>query len=430
MWNIFSNITEDNELEQWKIRIKIDKGKQPLPNITDIGTETLIIGYCLWNQTEYDEKLSVAPIIDDIPSLRKNTIVFPREGAFAWSILNNGSFLWESKITKKEFETAYCFMVWADPIGSAAFFDDSNYWKGVLRIEDNSLVKHDEKGNGYINHIIEINLNIAQGVISYFIDLVEKFSTGSFDELKLIHDEVKGGNIDALGKLGVMGPSLGDNDTCIMAGAIDAYEYGNRVTTGRKEDLYDFNYYNEQRKIAFNSEDGCINEHPDYNNPDHTTVFSPYAAMKVKWGQSNISIYDFKTPIKQLYAEMIRIGNDGRIYSNEGFSNINWGIVGRQLELEKGKANFYAALDPRSSNDAHDEKATNTGYEMVEKAALDKKFPVKLDRKILFSLTLKALRENDLFTCLGAEMYKEKQLAEKAKKTIDAQTEYYYSNPY
>ncbi|EJV4167394.1 hypothetical protein N6D82_004380, partial [Salmonella enterica] len=151
MWNIFSNITEDNELEQWKIRIKIDKGKQPLPNITDIGTETLIIGYCLWNQTEYDEKLSVAPIIDDIPSLRKNTIVFPREGAFAWSILNNGSFLWESKITKKEFETAYCFMVWADPIGSAAFFDDSNYWKGVLRIEDNSLVKHDEKGNGYIN---------------------------------------------------------------------------------------------------------------------------------------------------------------------------------------------------------------------------------------------------------------------------------------
>lgn len=44
MWNIFSNITEDNELEQWKIRIKIDKGKQPLPNITDIGTETLIIG--------------------------------------------------------------------------------------------------------------------------------------------------------------------------------------------------------------------------------------------------------------------------------------------------------------------------------------------------------------------------------------------------
>ncbi|HCM1955143.1 TPA: hypothetical protein N3A08_004255 [Salmonella enterica subsp. salamae serovar 9,46:z4,z24:z39:z42] len=88
---------------------------------------------------------------------------------------------------------------------------------------------------------------------------------------------------------------------------------------------------------------------------------------------------------------MIRIGNDGRIYSNEGFSNINWGIVGRQLELEKGKANFYAALDPRSSNDAHDEKATNTGYEMVEKAALDKKFPVKLDRKILFSLTLKAL---------------------------------------
>lgn len=40
---------------------------------------------------------------------------------------------------------------------------------------------------------------------------MEKYSTGSFDELKLIHDEVKGGNIDALGKLGVMGPSLGDS---------------------------------------------------------------------------------------------------------------------------------------------------------------------------------------------------------------------------
>lgn len=51
-------------------------------------------------------------------------------------------------------------------------------------------------------------------------------------------------------------------------------------------------------------------------------------------GQSNISIYDFKSPIKQLYAEMIRIGNDGRIYSNEGFSNLNWGLLENNSNLQ------------------------------------------------------------------------------------------------
>ncbi|WP_312817378.1 hypothetical protein [Atlantibacter subterraneus] len=427
MSNIYSNITNDGKLEKWIIKLTISKGDQPLPKSYDIGTDALTISYCLWDESTYNEKLSILPKIYDIPSLIKNSISFPCHGTLLCSVSEN-PIVRMMEITKEEFNKSYCLIIWADPIGSTAFLDDNDKrWKGVLKKNKVSLFKKDDEGDGYINHIIELNLKMAQGVISYFIDLVEEFSTGSFDELRLIHDEIMKGNMDALGKLGVMGPSLGDNDTCIMAGAIDIYEYGNRLKTGRKEDLYDFNYYNEQRKIAFKSDDGCLNEHQDYNNPDHTTAFSPTSSMQVKWGQSNISIYDFKTPIKQLYAEMIRIGNDGRIYSNEGFSNINWGIIGRQLEFEKGKANFYAALDPRSNNDLHDEKATNIGYEMAEKAALDKNFPVKLDRKSLFSLTLKALRENDLFTCLGAEMYKEKQRIEQDKKMTNAQAEHYYS---
>ncbi|MCT6425044.1 hypothetical protein MTR55_10820 [Escherichia coli] len=413
MANIYSQTNSDGKLEKWPLRLIVSAGEQPLPKISDIGVASLKIHYCLWNEEEYNEKLSVPPVIDDIPSLQKNTIVFPSEGNFPWSIFSNDSVMWETQISQDEFENAYCLMIWADPIGSAAFFDGSQYWKGVLRIDDMSTLKDNKKdeGKNYVNHITEVNLKISQGVISYFIDLVEKYSSDSFNELKLIHDEIKKGNRNALGRLGVMGLSIGDNDTCYMSMAVDVYEAKNRNDTGRKEDLYDGNYYNEQRKVAFGPDGGCINNNPIYYDPDHTTPFSPYFAVKVKWGQSNISIYDFKSPIKQLYAEMIRIGNDGRIYSNEGFSNLNWGIIGKQLELTSKDMKGFAALDPRSNHDEHDDAATDMGYEIAGSATSDKNYPVKFDRRTLFFLTLKSLRENDLFTCLGAETYKAKQEA-------------------
>ncbi|EEV0688523.1 hypothetical protein EWN51_005060, partial [Escherichia coli] len=184
MANIYSQTNSDGKLEKWTLRLIVSAGEHPLPKISDIGVASLKIHYCLWNEEEYNEKLSVPPVIDDIPSLQKNTIVFPSEGNFPWSIFSNDSVMWETQISQDEFENAYCLMIWADPIGSAAFFDGSQYWKGVLRIDDMSTLKDNKKdeGKNYVNHITEVNLKISQGVISYFIDLVEKYSSDSFNE--------------------------------------------------------------------------------------------------------------------------------------------------------------------------------------------------------------------------------------------------------
>lgn len=272
----------------------------------------------------------------------------------------------------------------------------------------------EETNNNNVNHVIEARINIAQSVISYFIDLVQEFSMDNYKELKDIHDDLAQGKLSALGKLGVMGPSLGINDTCFEAGAIDNFEAVRHNKFGFGVDLYDYQYYEEQRKKVFGPEGNCIEfssgiPYASHNNTGGNVSHTKYYNNKVEWNQngSAISIYDFKTPIKKLYAEMIRIGNDGRIYSNEGFSNINWGVIGRQLNLKKGDANYFAALDPFSSNEPHDDSATDIGYEIAD--TLTDEFsdiPAKLDRHAIFLLVLKSLTENDYFTYLGAECSK------------------------
>lgn len=414
MSNTFSNKNDDGKMERWFLRLILSEKDQPLPNVVDIGTNTLTIQYCLYNKDEFHEKIPDSIIIDNVPSLEKNTIEFPFEGGWSWTVTGGDTKLPDTMISMEEFQNAYCLIVWADPVGSAAFWDaGQKCWKGVLRIIDIlSFSVPDEKEGDNINHIIEVRLNIAQGVISYFIDLVQTYSSNHYKELKEIHDGIADNKMNFLGRLGVMGPSLGSNDTCFEAGGIDNYE--SLRSNKFHADLYDYQYYEEQREKVFGQDGNCIEILPvipysSYNNGSGGVYHTKYYSNKVEWNQSGstISIYDFKTPIKKLYAEMIRIGNDGRIYSNEGFSNINWGIIGRQLELEKGDMNYIAALDPFSSNEPHDVLATDVGFEIAD-VIVDNNggFPAKLDRHSLFLLVLKALRENDYFTYLGAECAK------------------------
>ncbi|ELI0424158.1 hypothetical protein Q8V11_000807 [Salmonella enterica] len=416
MSNTFSRKNNAGELERWFLKISISKGQQPLPNMTDIGINSLQVNYCLWSKKEYDEQFPVPLKIDKIYNLEKNTKLYPSEGAFPWVISAEESNPWKVQISEEEFDNANYLMVWAGPIGSAAFFDsDSSYWKGVLRINISSSKKVEEENNSNnINHIIEVNLNIAQSVISYFIDLVQEFSTNNYKELKKIHDDLAQGQLSALGKLGVMGPSLERNDDCLDAGKIDNFEAFRHNKFGFGVDLYDYQYYEEQRRKVFGPDGNCIDISSDIPYTSYSDINGGFSHTKyynntVGWNQSGsaISIYDFKTPIKKLYAEMIRIGNDGRIYSNEGFSNINWGIIGRQLNLEKGDTNYFATLDPFSSNEPHDELATDIGYEIADTVADEfSEFPAVLDRRAVFLLVLKSIRENDYFTYLGAECAK------------------------
>lgn len=414
MSDTFSEKNNAGELERWFLKIILSKGDQPLPNVADINKNILHINYCLWSKKEYDEQFSVPLKINKIYNLERNTKPYPSEGSFPWTISDETQ-SWKIQISKEEFENANYLMIWANPIGSAAFFDsDSNYWKGVLRVNISSLGKvvEEENNSNDINHVIMANLSIAQSVISYFLDLVQEFSTNNYKELKDIHDKLKdihdkftGGNLNALGKLGVMGPSIGRNDTCFKAGGIDNFESIKHNKFGFGVDLYDYQYYEEQRRKVFGPDGNCLEPSPNAPYVSHTKYYD----NAVEWNQSGsaISIYDFKTPIKKLYAEMFRIGNDGRIYSNEGFSNINWGIIGRQLELEKEDANYFATQDPTSSNEPHDEYSTAVGYEIADTVTNGiSEFPANLDRHAVFSLVLKFISENDYFTYLGAECAK------------------------
>ncbi|MFU2318337.1 hypothetical protein [Rahnella sp. PCH160] len=322
--------------------------------------------------------------------------MFDSQGGLAWQIAEQFTNPLEFPITKKQYEEAYSLVIWADPFGSAAFFGNG-YWKGVQILEGLSIHKTEKTIGSNKTNIISIKLKVAQSVISYFIDLVEKYTTSNLPELKKIHDAYKSGDKNALGKLGVMGPSIGQNDSIYKAYKNDSGEFFLGETG---IDLYDKDYWREERKRA----------------KDHSDI---------KWGDSNISIYDFKAPIKKLYSEVIRIGNDSRMYSNEGFSNLNWGIVGYQLELGPERMIEFAHMDPFSGNQDHDDAATRDGQRAGEIAGEtqsdvtenQKSFPRPLDRRKLFLFITKVLSENDLYTYLGVLMHQE-HLAELLRKKI------------
>ncbi|EGO8378957.1 hypothetical protein EYW95_18915, partial [Escherichia coli] len=182
MSDTFSEKNNAGELERWFLKIILSKGDQPLPNVADINKNILHINYCLWSKKEYDEQFSVPLKINKIYNLERNTKPYPSEGSFPWTISDETQ-SWKIQISKEEFENANYLMIWANPIGSAAFFDsDSNYWKGVLRVNISSLGKvvEEENNSNDINHVIMANLSIAQSVISYFLDLVQEFSTNNY----------------------------------------------------------------------------------------------------------------------------------------------------------------------------------------------------------------------------------------------------------
>ncbi|RJT43005.1 hypothetical protein [Rahnella woolbedingensis] len=402
MGNIFSK-DSNGVLERWVLKLELDDGKQPSPNIEDFGRKLIIINYCLYTESQHKVIFSVPPDIKFIEPMEKNSIMFDSEGGLPWQVLAQCSMPLEFPITKKEYEKAYSLVVWADPFGSAAFFG-GGYWKGVLIIKEISKFKTEEIVGNTKKNIINIKLQVAQSVISYFIDLVEKYTTSTLPELKEIHDAYKNGDKSVLGKLGVMAPTIDKNNTVFYRRANNTAEFfiGDWGT-----DLYDGDYW--------------IDESLKAKDPSN-----------IEWGDSNISIYDFKAPIKKLYAEMIRIGNDGRIYSNEGFSNLNWGIVGYQLELGSDRMIEFAHMDPSSGNQDHDDAATRDGQRAGESAGISQKnhtdlpaeFPRALDRRKLFLFITKVLSENDLYTTLGVLKHQKALEEQQAKDARENPLQY------
>lgn len=377
MGNIYSSKTDDIK-ECWVLKITLSAGEQPLPNVTDFGRATIAVNYCLYNKSEYDKKLPVTPNLHDIETIEKNSVIFEGECAQQWKVSAQSPMPFEFPLTKSEYDEAYSVVIWADPFASAAFFREGN-WRGVLIIEEVSKYKHDVSEEAVNKHIIDVTVQVAQSVISYFLDLVETYTTPNFEPLKELHDAIKENNdTDAMGKLGVMGVSIGQNNSIIYATRNNA---GEKTVDPFGDDLYDKDYWVSESKKAKDSSD-------------------------VKWGESNISIYDFKVPINSLYGSMMRIGNDGRIYSNEGFSNLNWGIVGYQLEVGPEKMIEYAHMDITSGDQTHDDEATRDGQKAAEIAAntsSDK--PGALDRRKLFLFVVNAISSNDLYTHVGVAKY-------------------------
>lgn len=389
MGNIFSSNIGDIK-ERWVLRITLNAGELPLPNTTDFGKAAIGINYCLYNEKEHKNKLPVTPDLHKMDTVEKNSVMFEGECAQQWKVRAQSPMLLEFPITKSEYNEAYSLVIWADPFASAAFFRNG-YWKGVVIIDKISEYKHDESDGKTTKHIIDISLKISQSVISYFLDLVEKYTTPNFEPLQEMHDAIKNGDRNALGKLGVMGVSIDSNDSSFDAEYIDDGEW---IVGDWGVDLYDKDYWISESKKA-----------KDSNN--------------VKWGESNISIYDFKAPINTLYGAMMRIGNDGRIYSNEGFSNLNWGIVGYQLEVGPDTMIRYAHMDIFSGDQTHDDKATHDGQKAGEIAAIpSSKYPVKLDRRKLFLFIVNTISKNDLYTHVGVDKYQKKKLLEIERQRI------------
>ncbi|ASG89026.1 hypothetical protein DLR11_05695 [Salmonella enterica subsp. salamae] len=377
MGNIYSSKIGDIK-ECWVLKITLSAGEQPLPNVTDFGRATIGVNYCLYNESEHKKKLPVTPDLHHMETLEKNSVIFEGEGAQQWKVSAQSPMPFEFPLTKSEYDEAYSVVIWADPFASAAFFSKGN-WRGVLIIDKIAEYKNDESDGMVNKHVIDITVKVAQSVISYFLDLVETYTTPNFKPLKDLHDAIKENNdVDAMGKLGVMGVSIGANNSLYYATKNDI---GDGIINPLDGDLYDKDYWISESKKAKDS-------------------------SNVEWGESNISIYDFKAPINKLYGAMMRIGNDGRIYSNEGFSNLNWGIVGYQLEIGPDKMIEYAHMDITSGDQTHDDEATmdgQKGAEIAAKTSTEK--PRALDRRALFLFTVNVISSNDLYTYVGVFKY-------------------------
>lgn len=381
MGNIFSrNVNGINE--RWILRITLNAGEQPLPNTTDFGRETIGVNCCLYKKEEHDKKLPIAPDLHYIDTIEKNSVIFEGECTQQWKVNAQSPMPFEFPITKTEYDEAYALVIWADPFASAAF-SYTDLWKGVLIIKEISKHKKEESDGVTKKHVIDITIKVAQSVVSYFLDLVEKYTTPNFEPLKEMHTAIKNGDLNALGRLGVMGVSIGSNDNYMYATRNDL---GEVFVGDRGVDLYDKDYWISESTKARD-------------------------ASNVKWGESNISIYDFKAPINVLYGAMMRIGNDGRIYSNEGFSNLNWGIVGYQLEVGPERMIKYANMDVTSGEQTQDDVATRDGQKAAENAANTSgkpaTYPATLDRRALFLFTVNAISTNDLYTHVGVSKYRQ-----------------------
>lgn len=382
----FFSENKNGLLERWFLVIDLESGGEPLPNINDFGLESILVNYSLFNEEETKGKLKNDINIRDIASLKENSIMFDSQGALPWKVSGLSNAPLEFPITKNEFEQAYSVVLWADPFGSAAF-NLEGALRGVPIIKGIGKYKTTEIIDNTKKNLITIKIKIAQSIISYFIDLVEKYTTPNLPELQKIHDALIKGDASALGKLGVMGPSIRYNNNRIYATGINSAE----VFLGEPgTDLYDLGFWVSEKKQADKF-------------------------FFVDWGDSNISIYDFKAPIMKLYGEKFRIGNDARIYSNEGFSNLNWGIVGYQLELGPERMIKFANMDPTSAAEPQDDAATRDGQRAGEASGMpldtgtseSAKFPKPLDRRKLFLFITKVISENDLYTYLGVLKHKE-----------------------
>lgn len=388
----FSEIKQKT-LERWILRV-IPEGIQPLPNTTDFGCDSITFQFCLYNKKEHDEKFSKPLSINNVEALRANSILFDCEGHFIWKVGSSGKL--EYPITKEEYNNAYSLIIWSNPFGSAAFKDGA-YRKGVFIAT--SLKKTEEVRSNVLTHVIEMELKIIESVISFFIDLVIENSSGKSEFLKGLCDGLNNNKtrLKAFGKLGVISPSIGSNNTKWLANRNNTAEniYGTYYDSDTEVDLYDLDFW-----------------------------YSEYAKKKgdeLQWGDTKISIYDFKEPIRQHYGAMLRIGNDAKIYSNEGFSNLDWGILSYQVGIGPDNAKTFANMDPSSRDEIQDDIATDEGYKLAINSVSSNEKPVFFDRRKLFLNTVKTIqRTGGYYTHLEVQIHNEEEKAREERLRFES----------
>lgn len=399
MENNFSKIAL-SYLERWTLRVMPTAGTLP-PNTNDFGANSIMLHFCLYNEEEYNKKLSIPPAIRKIENLRANSIFFDSEGHFPWIVGEAGKL--EHPITKEEYDNAYSLIIWSEPLGSAAF-QDGNFRRGVLiKLE---LTRKDEVVSNILNHVIEVELEITESVISYFIDLVMAYSSKKSEFLVGLCKDINNNatRAQAFGKLGVISPSIGENNTEWLAGRNNLAElhYGTFYDSGNEIDLFDLDFW-----------------YSEYAHKEGDTL---------RWGESEISRYDFKAPINQYYGTMFRIGNDAKIYSNEGLSNLDWGILSYQTGIGPDKAKIFANMDPKSRDEIQDDIATDEGYKLAIDSAIDSNKPVSFDRRKLFMNTIKTIqRAGGYYTHLEVQLRNKKE-EERDKKLLFESTIYFMQN--
>jgi len=304
--------------------------------------------------------------IGDIGSNKGRSKVIP--GIDGSVTVSSGSIVLAFPLTDAQFnDPKPGLFIYCEPLGAAALRCTAidKYKRGLL-YEVRDLKKFKSTSPTY-NQAFVLNVEVFKSVVSHTVDRMQGFTHGNYspiDEIRNMEDREA-----ATARLGAL--AVGDV-------APWKAQAGDIILSGRKNN-YDYTYAT--------------------NNPDKAGILD----LKPDIGTIDKQ-YQGLTPYKasQDYGDVVTIGNNGRLYSRDVFSNLNWGYVGNYAGFQADELNRLANLDPTSTAVPQDDLSTIRGHQIAKDA--DDKMEGKganvclAPRPVIFRHLVSILDTDDRFT--------------------------------